>query len=50
MLSGCLSKTGWGHLHREKTKKNLCTRVAGAAFGYNWHVRATSIAHVTPPK
>lgn len=49
-VSGCFSSTGWGHFHCENTRKNLCTRVAGAAFGYSWQVRATNIAQDTPPK
>lgn len=36
--------------HLENTKKNLWTRVAATAFGYSWHVLATSIAHDTPPR
>lgn len=50
MFSGCFSSTGCGHFQRENTKKNLCTSVAAVAFGYSWQVRATSIAHDTPPK
>ena len=36
--------------HFDKTRKNLCTSVAGAAFGYSWHTLATSIAQDTPPR
>lgn len=49
-LSGCFNKTGCGHFQRENTKKNLCTNVEAVALGYNWQVRATNIAQVTPPK
>ena len=36
--------------HFDKTRKNLWTSVAGAAFGYSWHTLATSIAQDTPPR
>lgn len=36
--------------HLEKTRKNLCTSVAATALGQSWQVRATSIAHDTPPR
>ena len=36
--------------HFEKTRKNFWIRVDATAFGYSWHVRATNIAHDTPPR
>ena len=36
--------------HFENTRKNFCSSVAATAFGYNWHVRATNMAHDTPPR
>jgi hypothetical protein len=44
-----LSMTGLGHFHCERTRKNLFTSVAGAAFGYSWQIRAVSSAQLIPP-
>jgi hypothetical protein len=44
------SITGCGHCHLYIIKKNLETKVDAVAFGYNWHTRATNIAHATPPR
>lgn len=36
--------------HLQKTKKNFWRSVAATALGYNWQVRATNMAHETPPR
>lgn len=30
--------------------KNLLTIAPATAFGYNWQIRATNMAHATPPR